>query len=251
MPGRWMTFQTESEPTCFMPFGQKLFPALYIRRINRFVVVVEIEGRQELAHLHDPGRLKEILIPGTRLFLTKVSRSGRKTPFTATLADCDTTLVSINSTLPNRFVEFCLNGNYLYEFRDFSLVRREVPFDHSRLDFHLIGAGVDILLEVKSVTLVENRSAYFPDAPTSRGVKHVRELIAAAHRGFCGTIFFLVQRDDADVLYPNRDIDPLFADQLNFAYSRGIEIIAYTSHLSMQGISLGRRIPVRMEPPVK
>jgi len=229
----------------FMPFKKELQPATFIRRLNRFVVDVDLAGKVIQAHLHDPGRLKEILVPGTTLFLEPAGNKNRKTAFTVSLAQKEGVFISLNSILPNRFMEFCLTENALHEFRDYSLARREVPFGNSRFDFHLMGAGIDIFLEVKSVTLVKDGLALFPDAPTVRGSRHIRELMDAARSGICGTIFFLVQREDADAFQANTETDPTFSAVLHQAFVKGIEIIAYTSRLNRDGISLGKRIPVQ------
>ena len=231
-----------------LPFGKPYVPAHFIRRLNRFLVEVSVKGKAGpvLAHLHDPGRLKELLLPDALLYLEPADKTSgpRKTAFTAALVKSDDVLVSINSILPNRFVEACLRAGAIHEFRDYTLASREVRHGRSRFDFHLMGAGIDILLEVKSVTLVQEGSALFPDAPTTRGTRHLRELLAARHQGYCGSVLFIVQRDDACELRPHRIIDPVFASTLQDVMNQGIEVVAYTSRLSLTGITLGRRIPL-------
>lgn len=234
--------------TC-MPFQHELVPGRFRRRLNRFLVEADLAGETVLAHLHDPGRMKELLLPGAGIWLEPAAAPGRKTAYTVALVQHGARLVSVNSILPNRFAEFCLKRRAIHEFRDYELVGREVRHGRSRFDFHLMAAGIDILLEVKSVTLVQDGTALFPDAPTARGTRHVRELVAAGREGYCGSILFLVQRDDAHRLIPHAAMDPAFANALQDAFTRGIEIVAYTSRLSLTGIELGPRIPVRFPDP--
>lgn len=228
----------------FMPFPEPLIPAVFNRRLNRFLVEAGLNGRRELVHLHDPGRIKEILVPGCPLLLRPASAENRKTSYTIQLACHRDVWVSLDSALPNRFLNLCLQTGAIYEFRDYALGRREIPVGKCRFDFHLITAGIDILLEVKSVTLVRDGVALFPDAPTTRGARHIQSLLQAASQGYCGTVFFLVQRPDARSFKVNEEMDPDFARIFREGFRRGLEIMAYTSILSPEGIELGRRIPV-------
>jgi sugar fermentation stimulation protein A len=238
--------------TVHLPFEEKLVAARFRSRPNRFLVEAEQGGRMVEAHLHDPGRLRELLVPGAELRLAPVSparRSERKTAWTVALVKAGNEWVSVDSGLPNRFVEKCLREGALFEFRDYAVARREMPFGRSRFDFHLVGSGMDILLEVKSVTLVEDGLARFPDAPTLRGTRHLRELAAASSRGYAGTVLFLVQRSDVHSLMPHWIMDSAFAHALAEVYRQGVEVLAYTTSLTPRGMTLGRRIPVRLEPP--
>lgn len=237
--------------TVHLPFEAELVPATFRSRPNRFLVEVELDGRTVLAHLHDPGRLKELLTPGVDLRLkpADTGAAARKTAWTAALVRAGTEWVSIDSGLPNRFVEQCLRTGAIHEFRDYAVARREVPFGRSRFDFQLVGSGMDVLLEVKSATLVADGLALFPDAPTARGTRHLRELAEASARGFAGTVLFLVQRADARALRPHGAIDPAFARALREVYREGVEVLAYTAAVSPAGMGLGRRIPILLDPP--
>ena len=235
--------------TVMLPFEEELVAATFRGRPNRFLVEADLDGRTVLAHLHDPGRLKELLAPGAELRLKPASPGARKTAWTAALVRAGAEWVSIDSGLPNRFVEKCLREGALHEFRDYAVARREVPFGRSRFDFQLVGSGMDILLEVKSVTLVADGLAFFPDAPTARGTRHLRELAEASARGYAGTALFLVQRADARALRAHGGIDPVFARTLAEVYRAGVEVLAYTAAVTPAGMSLGRRIPVLLDPP--
>jgi sugar fermentation stimulation protein A len=231
------------------PFPFDCRPARFLRRVNRFLVEAELDGRPVAAHLHDPGRLTEILVPGADIFLRPAETAGRRTRFTVVLARAGDVLVSVDTALPNRFVGRCLRAGAIHEFRDYIVARREATFGRSRFDFHLMAAGVDMLLEVKSVTLVRDGRALFPDAPTRRGTRHVEELAAAARAGFVGTVLFLVQRPDATVLSPHRTVDPAFATALAHGFRQGLEILAYTCRVAPEGMALNRRIPVDLDWP--
>ncbi len=228
------------------PFPCPLEKAAFVRRPNRFLVEAVCAGRPVAAHLHDPGRLEEILVPGATLYLGPATGPGRKTGWTVHLAEHAGTLVSINSSLPNRLVGFGLERGLFHEFRDYALGGREVRLGAGRVDFHLVTAGIDIFMEVKGVSLVRGRAAFFPDAPTTRGARQVRDLIRAAGKGICGTLFFLVQRNDADSLRFNTETDPDFAAAVGEAFRKGLEIVAYTCRFSLSGAAVGRRIPVRL-----
>lgn len=228
-----------------LPFPVPLEPAWFVRRENRFLVTVERGGGEFRAHLHDPGRLREILVPGIELFLRSDPAPGRKTAHTVVLARHAGVLVGINSALPNALVEACLLRRLLHEFRDYNLGSREKRLPGGgRIDFHLLTAGIDIYLEVKGASLVRDDVAYFPDAPTTRGTRQLYDLMAVAGRGVCGSVLFVVQREDANSLRPNDETDPAFAGALRTAFRKGLEILAYTCRPSLEGLSLGRRIPV-------
>lgn len=234
--------------TCTIPFQPALIPARFQKRLNQFLVEVDTGGGTVTAHLADPGRLVELLRPDAACWIRPVSSAGRKTAFTLALVQAGGVWVSVDTTLPNRLVEIALRAGAIHEFRDYTLVRREVRQGRSRFDFHLMSAGMDILLEVKSVTMARDGVALFPDAPTTRGARHLRELQAASGQGFMGTVLFLVQRPDVRLLRPNAAIDPVFASRLAEAYRRGIEVLAYTAAPDPAGIRLGRRIPVEWPP---
>jgi len=237
-----------SPASCFLPFQPDLIPARFRRRFNRFLVEAETEAGVVEAHLADPGRLLELLRPGADCRLRPERAAGRRTAFTVALVHADGVWVSVDTNLPNRLVETALRAGAIHEFRDYSLVRREVRLGRSRFDFHLMSAGMDVLLEVKSVTLVRDGVALFPDAPTARGARHLQALQDAAAKGFLGTVLFLVQRSDAREMRPHAVLDPGFAQGLAEAYRRGIEVLAYAAVPEPAGIRLAQRLPVVLPP---
>jgi sugar fermentation stimulation protein A len=201
------------------------------------------------AHLADPGRLRELLLPGRRLWLRPVgSASGakRRTAWTAVLVQAPdgAGLVSVDTTLPNRLVHAALQADALPELAGWRLLRREVRLGASRIDF-LLGddAGRTLALEVKSVTLVEDRVALFPDAVTARGARHVRELREHARDGGYAAVLFVLQRPDAERIVAARSIDPVFADALAEAEAAGVRVLGRRCDVSLQQLTLREPVP--------
>jgi len=189
-------------------------------------VWVEVNGKGELAHLPNPGRLREILVPGRRLLLRPAGNGSRKTRWTAVGADLSGMLVSLDSTLPNRFVPGALAAGAIPPFRGWEIVAKEPKLGAGRSDFLLVRGKRKLFLEVKSVTLVEDGVALFPDAPTDRGRRHLRELVGAVREGIRAAILFVVQRPDAHRFGPNMTTDPAFAETFWKALEQGVEAYA-------------------------
>jgi sugar fermentation stimulation protein A len=231
----------------------RLVGATFHERPNRFIVVARLEdGRSVRAHLGDPGRLKELLLPGARLRLKPVAPGvERKTRFTVALVqspDLPRVWVSLETARANRLAEPLLaEGTVRGIPRPLSL-RREVTRGASRFDFQLLGrAGVPTWVEVKSVTLVEEGVAFFPDAPTTRGVRHLRELAAMAKSGEKTAVLFVVQRHDAREVRANERTDPDFAQALADAREAGVRIRAVAFRLTPGGgARFNSHLPVRI-----
>lgn len=215
----------------------------FIKRLNRFVAKVEVAGEEVLAHVPNSGRMKELLFPGNRVVIEDQAREGRKTPYDLIMADYDGFLVSIDSRLPNYLVEETINQGKLSGFEGLHVERREVTYGESRLDIKLTGT-VEGFAEVKSVTLVNDGVAMFPDAPTSRGARHLRELMKAYQEGYLAFVIFLIQRDDATAFTPNDATDPEFGATLRDAVANGVKTKAYTCRVSREGVEVLQEIPV-------
>ncbi len=230
-----------------------LIPAVFVRRPNRFVVEAKLPaGELVSAHLADPGRLKELLLPGALLRLRPVpEEKPRKTRYTVALVrsqDRPCRWVSVDTSLPNRLAEKLLEENRIPGMPECGELRREVTRGRSRFDFLITGAdGVETLVEVKSVTLVQNGVARFPDAPTARGARHVRELTGIVREGGKAAVLFVVQRDDAEMVEPNTDTDPEFAEALRQAAESGITLRAVRYGLKADGVAIFQgELPVRV-----
>ncbi len=198
----------------------------FIERPNRFSIWVDVNGRRELAHLPNPGRLLEILIPKRRVLLRRARSEKRKTRWTAVGADLEGMLVSLDSTLPNRFLPEALKEEAIPPLRGWRIATREPRLGAGRLDFLLVRGDERLYLEVKSVTLVEDGVALFPDAPTSRGRRHLLELAGAVREGDRAAVLFVVQRPDAVRFGPNAETDPAFAEAFREALEGGVAMYA-------------------------
>lgn len=242
---------TSDRPTAadiHVPLDGPLVPARFVERPNRFVVVARLaDGREVEAHLADPGRLEELLLPGRRLWLRPADSPARRTRWTAVLVETPDGdgLVSVDTTLPNRLALRALEAAVLEELAGWRLVRAEWPHEGSRLDFLLErDDGRRMALEVKSVTLVEDGVALFPDAVTARGARHVRELTSLAARdGWEAAVLFVVQRTDCEGVRAARAIDPDFADALAAAREAGVRVLARRCRVSLNEVRLGERLP--------
>jgi sugar fermentation stimulation protein A len=229
----------------------KLHPNLeeghFIVRLNRFAALVEVGGREEMVHVANSGRLRELLEPGRRLLLAPAPGEHRKTRYDLALVDLDHTLVSADARLPNVLAAEALVAGKLEPYVAFPEVRREVTYGESRLDLALEGPAGRCYLETKSVTLVEDVGvARFPDAPTTRGVKHLHTLIQATTEGHRAGAIFVVQRSDATCLKPHDESDPEFGKALREAQNAGVDVLAYRCRVTPEEITLADSIPVRL-----
>lgn len=225
--------------------------ASFVERPNRFIVHARLEDSNEIvqAHLADPGRLKELLLPGARLYLRFVDKPNRKTKWSVilVLAPDGKTLVSLQSTLVNQLTAAALKTKKLPELANWIFSGQEYNYGNSRWDFLLEDSnGHSLLLEVKSCTLVVDGLAMFPDAVTERGRRHVEELTHLQSQGtFQTAILFVVQRGDADYFRPADHIDPAFAKVLKLAQVAGVQILVYSCQVTHKEITLGS--PLRLE----
>lgn len=238
-------------------FPRKLTKAVFVERPNRFVIYCRPVDYEEVvvAHLADPGRLKELLIPGSYVWLLENNNPKRKTKWSAVLCENETKtgLVSINTSYPNKLIEKALQESVLEEFAGWDFKKAEFKLGDSRWDFLLENeAGRRLLLEVKSVTLAEQEKGMFPDAVTARGTKHVKELTKyAGESQFETAILFVVQREDIKLVTPAAHIDKAFAQALKEAEKAGVRLLARTCRISLQGITIGKSIPVITELPLE
>ncbi len=218
-----------------------LIPATFVRRPNRFVVEAGLESGEIVpTHLADPGRLRELLVPDAELRLRPVDEDNpRKTRYTVALVrsqDPPHRWVSVDTSLPNRLAGGLLERNGVDGIRPCRSLRREVTHGKSRFDFVLEhDDGTETWVEVKSVTLVEEGVARFPDAPTVRGARHVRELTGIVRDGGQAAVLFVVQRDDADHVEPKAETDPDFAQALRLAAQAGVGLHAVKYRLGGDG----------------
>lgn len=231
-----------------MQIAGQLVQAEFVSRDNRFRVTVEVQGQPVWAHLPNSGRLGELLVPGRRAILIKRPSDRRKTQYDLHLIELQGRWVSLDARLPNDLVEEALLGGILPDLAGYSTVRREVPYGRSRLDFKLEGdTRPPCLVEVKSVTLVLDGLACFPDAVTMRGRRHLEELAGAVEAGYRAAVVFVVQRDDALGLRPHDESDPAFGRTLRDVARRGVELYAYACRVEPGRVEIVRPLPVHLE----
>ncbi len=226
-----------------MRFSGRLVPAVFQSRPNRFLGVVLVDGVETLCFIPNPGRMKELLYRGARVYLIPVQSESRKTQYNLTLVDHQGTLVSVDSNVPNRLVREAVDRGIIEPFKDFRVEKAEHTFGESRLDFLLESDSGKLLLEVKSCTLIRDGVALFPDAPTKRGSRHLLTLAKGLTQGR-SAVFFLIQRSDANSFRPNMETDPDFAANLKEANMKGVEVYAYSSRVDFDGVFLGSRVPI-------
>ena len=199
--------------------------AVFIERLNRFLGVAEIDGQRVNVHIHDPGRLPEILYPGNSVLLRRSARQKRKTKWDVLAGLVDKRWVFVHSGYHRAITEKILLNESISPFGAVSELDAEVRYKTSRLDFRLkLSIGDIVWLEVKGCTLAKNGVALFPDAPTTRGRRHIEELIKLKEDGYRAAVLFLVMRADARCFAPNQSMDPEFAKSFKQAVEKGVEI---------------------------
>lgn len=219
--------------------------AVFIARLNRFVAEIRVDGQTELAHVPSSGRMAELLYPGARVFAVLQTNPGARLKRRILLAEMDGFPVSVDSLLPNRLVHRALAQGCLPEIQGYRGIKREAAYGAGRFDFFLTeGPGKGCYLEVKSVTLVEDGVALFPDAPSERGARHLEELAAARREGYRAVVLFVIQREDARCFKPNSRQDPRFGLGLSAAALAGVEVLARRCRVSLREVALDVTVPV-------
>lgn len=202
-----------------------------------------------MAHVANSGRLAELLHPDNTVFLSPVPPGRRrKTSYDLALVEVDGILVSADARLPNALVHEAVDEGRLPQFAGYTHIRREVRWAESRLDLLLTGDEGSCYVEVKSVTLVENGTALFPDSPTERGRRHLDSLSSAVRSGHRAAVVFVVQRPDAETFAPNEEADPAFCHTLREASDGGVETYAYRCNVSLREVEVADELPLRLGP---
>ena len=199
------------------------FEGIFIRRINKFLGIILIDGVEVFAHIHDPGRLEGLLENGNRVLLKKFDNPKRKTQFEVVSVKLQNETVLVNSRYHNNIAESIIkNGLAKFETNKIKNIKREFSFLSSRFDF-LVESNFRHLIEVKGCVLVKDGVALFPDAPTKRGARHMLELVKSIEYGFKPQVFVLIFRE-AKEFKPNGEIDKDFEKNYYYAISKGVEV---------------------------
>ncbi|MBE6777986.1 MAG: DNA/RNA nuclease SfsA [Ruminococcaceae bacterium] len=206
-----------------------IVPGRFICRPNRFIAQVEVDGREETVHVKNTGRCRELLVPGCRVYLAMADNPARRTRYDLVTVEKERPhgaplLINMDSQAANDIAaEWLPRSGW---FSPDALLRREVRWGDSRFDFCITQGETRTYLEVKGVTLERDGVVMFPDAPTQRGTKHLRELIRCRQEGHGAAVLFVVQMEQAVCLRPNDDTDPVFAAALRQAAAAGVEVQA-------------------------
>ncbi len=214
----------------------------FLCRVNRFIAKCFVDGKETVVHVKNTGRLKELLVPGAKCWLEKSGNPARKTAYDLVAVEKDGRIVNIDSQAPNAIArEWVENGGWGAVDR----VQREVKWGDSRFDLAYWRGRKRGFIEVKGVTLFdEGGMAIFPDAPTSRGAKHLRGLIASREAGMETGVIFVIMKEDAVGLCPNEATDPDFAAALREAHAAGVRIVAACCHVRADSAEIVRTVPV-------
>lgn len=217
--------------------------AVFLDRPNRFIAHAEVNSHTETVHVKNTGRCKELLIPGAEVWLTAPGTPGRKTEYDLiAVRKSNGVLFNIDSQAPNTVVKEWLGS------QDFDRVIPEFRYGDSRIDFFMEKDGQKCLMEVKGCTLEIGSLGYFPDAPTERGVKHIRELIKALDDGYRSILAFVIQMDGVEEVLPNEGTDPAFAEAFHDAVRAGVHILQLPCHVEPDSLTIRKeRFPELQE----
>lgn len=217
---------------------------VFLERPNRFVALVEVEGKVEVCHVKNTGRCKELLVPGAKVFLAESQNPQRKTKFDLVSVFKGDVLFNIDSQAPNKvFGEWLGSSGY---FENVTFVKPECFFKKSRFDFYFEYGGRKAFAEIKGVTLESDGRFLFPDAPTERGVRHIEELTLAVEEGFDAFAVFVLKAKGAKVFSPNRENHPEFAEALKVANEKGVHIIALWCEVTENSLEIKDFVPVEL-----
>jgi sugar fermentation stimulation protein A len=227
-----------------MKLGERIVDGIFNERPNRYLAKVTIAGEEVFAHVPDPGRLPGLMIPGRKVRLIHNPGPKRKTDYTLVLIRHEGIWVSVYPVFANALVKDALEKRILPFLSGYENFLSEVKQGESRFDFKLEFANGPAFVEVKSVSLVEDTVGKFPDAPTKRGVKHLRELIALRKEGVRAAVLFVSQRSDTRSIIPNDAIDPEFGKWLRDAGREGVELYGCNCKVTPSSISLDQPVEI-------
>ncbi|WP_026909150.1 DNA/RNA nuclease SfsA [Paucisalibacillus globulus] len=226
-----------------MKYG-KMVQGILHRKVNRFIAEVLINGVMEKVHIRNTGRLRELLVPNAEVYLELSNNPNRKTRFSLVAVMKENRIVNIDSQAPNVVAYEAIKAGGIPEIGHVDSLKREVTYGDSRFDLFYEKQGMKGFIEIKGVTLEVNGLAMFPDAPTVRGTKHIKELVEAKREGYMTTILFVVQMQGCQAFTPNMAMDEEFANALNEASQQDVQILAYDSIVKEDELNLNRSVTV-------
>ncbi len=231
-----------------MNFEKILISGELIKRYKRFFVDVKINKSTVTAHCPNTGSMLGLLDKGNKVWLSKTDNIKRKLKYTLQFIEYENTKIGINTHLTNKIVYEALNNKYIENFKNFENIQKEVKYgSNTRFDFLVCSNNRKAFIEVKNVTLSRKKGiAEFPDAVTSRGLKHIDELLNASKEGYEVYILYVIQRDDCKKFEVAKDIDPRYYELLTKAVKKKLKILCYDCKISSKGIKLNRKIKFKI-----
>ena len=220
-----------------------MIPGIFRSRPNRFIAHVEIDGQEEIVHVKNTGRCRELLPPGAEVWCQKSDNPARKTKYDLITVRKGSRLINMDSQAPNIAAKEWLLAGGLGPVED---LRPESTHGDSRFDFSFTQGGRKCFLEVKGVTLENDGICAFPDAPTQRGAKHLRGLIQAAKEGFGAYVLFVIQMSEVAYLQTNDATDPDFSAALREAAANGVRVLAMDCRVTIDEMHIQREVPVQL-----
>ena len=237
--------ETNKNSHCSL-YWPKLLQGTLIRRYKRFMADVRLRnGHIVTAHCPNSGSMLGCCEPGRPVYLSRHNNPKRKFRYTWEIIEMHSSLVGVNTLVPNRLVKLAIECEQIPQLKGYDQLQTEVKYgENSRIDILLKYGNRECLVEVKNCTLVENQTAYFPDAVTARGLKHLLELQRVVKKGNRGVMFYLIQRMDGARFSPADHIDPTYGKELRRAVQNGVEILAYDVAMDLKCVSINRPVPV-------
>lgn len=220
-----------------------MIPGIFLARPNRFIAHVEISGQEEIVHVKNTGRCRELLPAGAQVWCQKSDNPSRKTKYDLITVKKGSRLINMDSQAPNLAAKEWLAAGGLGEIKN---LRAETKHGDSRFDFSFVKDGKTCFLEVKGVTLETDGICAFPDAPTERGAKHLRGLTEAARAGYGAFVLFVIQMADVKYLHPNDATDPEFGTALREAAANGVEVLAVDCNVTTDEMNIRNFVPVEL-----
>ena len=222
---------------------EKMVEGIFLRRPNRFIAHIEIDGQEEICLVKNTGRCRELLVPGCKVWCLDALSPSRKTRYDLIAVQKGDRLINMDSQAPNAAAKEWLMAGGLGEITD---LKPESKWGDSRFDFSFMKDGKRCFLEVKGVTLETDGVCAFPDAPTVRGAKHLRELTTLAQQGYGAYVLFVIQMTDVKYLHPNDLTDPDFGKALRQAAAAGVQVLAVDCQVTPETMTIGTQVNVTL-----
>ncbi len=231
-----------------MNFKNKLIPGLFIKRYKRFFVDIKINNQILTAHCPNTGSMAGLLKEGNKVWISKTNNVNRKLKYTLEIINDGNSKVGVNTHSSNKIILHALQNGLIKNFKNPGNIKTEAKFGaNTRFDFLVSNHKKKSFVEVKNVTLSRKKGlAEFPDAITSRGLKHINELIHASKKGYKVFLLFLIQREDCESFSVAKDIDPYYANALFKAVKNNLNVLCYDCKFSSKGIKLNKNIKIKI-----